>query len=193
MSRFGQFPGQFDALGFAAGKGGGRLAQLDIAQAHIHEGVQNVPDFAVIGKQLPGLANRQIQHIGDGVALDGHFEGGVVESPAPADFAGHEDIGQKMHLHPDIAVSAAGFATAALDVEGKTAFLVAARLGFGQQGKQVPDVIEDLGVGGRIAAGGAADGLLVDVDHLVEMGEPLDASWRPTSRWALCSLRARAG
>jgi hypothetical protein len=37
----GQLTGQLDALGFAAGEGGGRLTQFDVAEPDIHQGVQD--------------------------------------------------------------------------------------------------------------------------------------------------------
>src|SRR5690606_23153000 len=59
-------------------------------------------------------------------------------------------------------------AAAALDVEGEASGLVAADLRLGGLGEQSADVVEDVGVGGRVGARGAADGRLVDVDHLVD-------------------------
>ena len=89
---FGQFPGQFDPLGFPAGKGGGGLSQLDIPQPHLHEGVQNVFDGRNIFKKIHGLTNGKIQHIRDGVTLVQHFQGGFIESSALADFTGNKHI-----------------------------------------------------------------------------------------------------
>src|SRR3546814_6560726 len=53
----------------------------------------------------------------------------------------------------------------------KAAGLVAARLRFGEAGEPVADVGEGAGIGRRVGAGGAADGRLVDVDHLVAIFE----------------------
>src|SRR5439155_23201158 len=44
----------------------------------------------------------------------------------------------------------------------------------GQAGEEVADGVEDARVGGGIAAGCAADGRLVDHDHLVEQFLPAD-------------------
>ena len=61
---------------------------------------------------------------------------------------------------------------------------VAAYLGVGQCGEKVTDVGEQVGVGRRIRAGCAADGRLVDVDHLVQVFDPFDAAMpaRPVLR-----------
>jgi hypothetical protein len=80
-----------------------------------------------------------------------------------------------VHLDFYHAVALAGLAAAALDVEGKAAGLVAARLGFRQAGKPVADRRECAGVGGGVAARGAADRRLVDVDDLVQKFQALDA------------------
>ena len=37
----GQFPSQLNALRFTARQGDGRLAQFDLAQAHVHQGPQD--------------------------------------------------------------------------------------------------------------------------------------------------------
>src|SRR5690606_23597122 len=38
--------------------------------------------------------------------------------------------------------------------------------------ENLPDIVEDAGVGGRVGPGGAADGRLIDVDHLVQVFDP---------------------
>ena len=47
--------------------------------------------------------------------------------------------------------------------------MVVAKQGFGQFGEELADCGKGVGIGGRVGAGGAADGLLVDADDLVEM------------------------
>ncbi|MNT06821.1 hypothetical protein D3C72_1415030 [compost metagenome] len=79
-----------------------------------------------------------------------------------------------MHLDLDDAVALTGLAAAALDVEAEATGAIAARLGLGQARIPVADRIEGAGIGGRVRAGGAADGRLVDVDDLVELLQPLD-------------------
>ena len=62
----------------------------------------------------------------------------------------------------------AGFTPAAPDIEGESPGAVAPGLGVLRGGKELPDVVEQAGVGGRIGAGGAADGGLIDGDDLVQ-------------------------
>ena len=79
-----------------------------------------------------------------------------------------------MHLDLDHAVALAGLAAPAFDVEGEAAGLVAARLGLGQLGEPFADRGEGAGIGRGVRARRAPDRRLVDVDHLVEMLQPLD-------------------
>ena len=86
-----------------------------------------------------------------------------------ADFAGHSDVGQELHLNLVVAFALAGLATASLDVEGETPWLVTADSCLGERGEQLADRSEGPGVGGRVAAGCPANGRLVDVDDLVDV------------------------
>ena len=83
-----------------------------------------------------------------------------------------------MHLDLDQAIAAAGFAAPALDVERKTPRLVPARGAFGQLCEPVADVGERASVGRGVRTRGAANGGLVDVDHLVAMFKASDLVMR---------------
>ena len=80
-----------------------------------------------------------------------------------------------MHLNLDEAVALAGLAPSAPHVEGEAARAVAPGLGVLGGGEQVPDVVEQPGVGGRVGPGRSADGGLVDVDDLVQILLSLNA------------------
>ena len=88
----------------------------------------------------------------------------VVATPV-AHFALHVDVGHEVHLDAALTVALAGFATASGDVEAEAAGLVSALARLGQHGKEVANGREDLGVGGRVGARGAADGGLIDADR----------------------------
>src|SRR5690606_31457796 len=83
---------------------------------------------------------------------------------------------QEVHLDLDGAVTLAGLAPAALDVEGEAPGLVAAFASLRRPGVQVADLGEDAGVRCRVRARGPADRRLVDLDHLVEVFGTDDAS-----------------
>ena len=175
----GKFLGQLDPLGLAAGQGGGRLTDADIADPHIHQGLQLVADTGDIFKKFQPLVDRHVQHVIDVFPLVPDLQGLPVVTPAVAHIAGHKNIRQKMHLDLDDAVAAAGLATAALDVKAETPGLVSPHPGFRGFGKQFPDECEHAGIGAGIGAGGPADGRLIDIDHLVEKFDALDDAMFP--------------
>ena len=98
----------------------------------------------------------------------------AVKAAARADFAGDPDIGEELHLHQVGTIAGAGFAAPAFDVKGKAARLITSEAGLGQLGKELADGRKRIGVRGRVGAGRAADGLLVDADDLVEVLHALD-------------------
>ena len=77
-----------------------------------------------------------------------------------------------MHLYPDLAVPPAGLAPTALDVEREPPRLVAPYLGLGRRRKELPYVVEDLGVGRRVGARRPPYGTLVYVYDLVHALDP---------------------
>jgi hypothetical protein len=68
-------------------------------------------------KKSRGFLDRHVEHVGDRLALEQHFESFAVVALALADVAGDVDVGQEVHLDLDDAVALAGLAAAALDVE----------------------------------------------------------------------------
>ena len=166
---------QFDALGLAAGERRGGLPQPDVAQTHVVEGLQLARDARIGGEEVQRFLDGHIEHVGDGFALIEHFQRFAVIALALADLARHVDIRQKVHLDAQNAVAGTGFAAPAAHVEGEAVLLVAARLGFRRGGEDLADHVKQAGVGGRVAARGAADGALIDGDDLVQLLKPVDA------------------
>src|SRR6266851_3611617 len=95
----GQLAGQLDPLGLAARQGGGGLAQLDVAQAHVVERLQDADDLLVHAEVLHRLADREVQHLGDVLSLERDPQGGVVEALPVAHLARHVHVGEEVHLH----------------------------------------------------------------------------------------------
>ena len=129
-------------------------------------------------KHGDGFAHREVEHIGDGPALVSNRERLVVETPSAAHLAGHEDIGQEVHLHPDHPVSVAVLATPAGHVEGEAPRAIPLGACRRQSGEEQADAVENLRVGGRVGTRGAADGRLVNVHHPSDAFHPLDAGVR---------------
>ena len=114
-----QVRGQFHALRFAAGERGRRLAQPQVAEADFVEHAQFLGDLGDVGEELQGLADGQVQHVVDVLALVANVEHLRLVARAFAFFADQFDVGEELHFDGDGAVALAGFAAAAGDVEGE--------------------------------------------------------------------------
>src|SRR5262245_29094592 len=76
-----------------------------------------------------------------------------------------------MHLDALLAVPLAGLATSSRPVEAESARAIPADFRVGEARIQLPDVIEDPGVRGRVRGGGRTERLLIHDDHLVDVLE----------------------
>ena len=170
----GKFCGKLDPLGFSAGKLRGGLAELDIPQADIVESLDLALDRGDILKKGQRLFDRHFKDIRDIFTLVTDLQGLTVVAFSVAYFAGNIDVRQEVHFDLDNAVSGAGLAPSALHVEGKTAFGITAGAGVLRTRKKRADQVKDAGVGRRVGTGCAPDGGLIDVDHLVQLIDPLD-------------------
>jgi hypothetical protein len=130
--------------------------------------------WGIFSKKVQGFFGRHVQHVGDVFALVGHLQGFAVVAGPFADLALHIHIRQEVHLDHVHPLATAGFAASTFDVEGKAPRLVAPGLGLDGFGKQVADDVEHPRIGGRVRPGGAANGGLVDDDHLIQGLQPLD-------------------
>src|SRR3954454_24881912 len=79
-----------------------------------------------------------------------------------------------MHLDLQQAVTLATFTPPALHVETEPAGSVSSDFGRRQPRKKIPNLIKYSAVGSGVAARSAADGRLVNDDHLIERILPLD-------------------
>src|SRR6266567_5442682 len=165
----GKFAGQFDALGFAAGKRGGGLAERDVAEADFDECRKFLLNLRNVFEKFQRVGGRQIQDITNGMAFVTHGERFRIVAAAAAHFTHHVNVGKKIHFDAAEAVSLAGFAAAAFYVEAEAPGAVAALARFRKHGEEIADRSEDAGVGSRIRAWGAADGGLIDFDDFVDL------------------------
>ena len=185
-----QLARQLDPLGLAAGERRRGLAELDVVEADVVQGLEHRRDLGDVGEVLERLLHVHVEHVADALALEPDVQRLAVEPLALADRAGDPDVGEKVHLEPVGAVALAGLAAAAGHVEAEPARLVAPGLGLGQLRVEVADLVEQLDVGRRVRARSAADRRLVDVDDLVELVDSSIRSWAPARSAApLRSLR----
>src|SRR6185437_8086012 len=170
-----EFAGNLHALGFAAGERGCRLAEVNVAESDIDEGLQLLIDLGDVGEDGQGVFNGEVEDVGDGVTVEFYGEGFLIVTAPVTDFALDVDVGEEIHFDAALAFALAGFAAASGDVEGEASGLVAALAGLGEHGEQVADGGEDSGVGGGVGARSASDGGLVDADGLVDLVAAADA------------------
>src|SRR5207245_1737995 len=120
------------------------------------------------------FANRQLQNFVNILAVIADFQNAALDARAAALFADQLDVREKLHFHGNRAVSLAGFAAAAGNVEGKMTGSIAAALRIRRVGKNVADSVESLQIGGGIRTRRAADGRLVDNDHFPDIRVAFD-------------------
>ena len=128
-----------------------------------------------IFQHFQGFFDGQIEQIGNRESLVAYRQGLGVVTFAATDLASNINIRQEIHFDATLAVALASLASSTLHVETKTSGLVTAFAGFGQHRIQFPDRSEDSRISGGIRARRAADGCLIDLNHLVDM---LDAGNR---------------
>src|SRR6266851_6713448 len=190
---FREFAGQLDALRFAPGKCGGGLPESDVAEANFYESRELLLNLRNILEKLQRIRRGQIQDITDGVSFVAHRERFRIVAAPAADFAHHINVREKIHFNTAQAVSLAGFAAAAFDVETEAARAVAALARFGEHGEQVADRRENSSVSGGIGPRRAADWRLIDFDDFVNLVSADDFAMRGRRfRGAIKFLRERA-
>ena len=169
-----EFASELDSLRLAAGKRRRRLAEFDVIETHFVQRAKLVGHGGDVLEMGQRLLHVHLQHFGDRLAFEADLQRLAVEAMAFAHRASDPDIGEKIHFQLRRAVALARLATAAADVEAEAARLKTLRLGLGKLRVKAADFVENLDVGGRVRAGRAADGRLVDGDDLVEVFEALD-------------------
>ena len=97
IAHFAELGNELHALGLAARQRGRRLAQREVAQAHILEQLQRMRDVGHGCEELHRLVNLHAQHFADALATPADGQGFGVEARAVAGFAQHFDVGQKAH------------------------------------------------------------------------------------------------
>src|SRR5699024_3447653 len=125
-------------------------------EPNLVESLEFVVQLGQVLEEGEGFLHRHVQHLIDVFTLVAHLQCLPVVPLAFTYLAGHIDIGEKVHLDFDKTISLAGLTTAASDVERETAWAITSGLGIRGGGKQVPDVIEEPSVSGRVGPGGTA-------------------------------------
>ena len=166
-----QIVGQLDALVLAAGQGGRRLAQFDVSQADVLQGLELAGYLPLLVgvEELDGLVDRHLQHVVDVGVVEADLQHILLEPLSVARFALQHQVGHELHLHRDGALALALLAPSALAVEAERARRVAHLLRQRLVGVELAYVVISLQVGHRVAARRLADGVLVDELHVAQV------------------------
>ncbi len=175
----GQLPGELHPLRLPPRELGRRLAELDVAEADIVQGLELLPDRGDGGEEPEGLLDRHLQDLRDRPPLVAHGEGLRVVARAVAHLARHVHIGEEVHLDLHLPLTLTGLAPSSPHVEREPSRLVPPHPRLGGGGEHLPDRVERLGVRGRVRARGTPDRRLIDLDRLVEVLGPLDSVMEP--------------
>src|SRR3984893_2553041 len=161
-----QFLGELDALRFAARERGRRLAEMNVVQPDVAQGLELLTNRRHRAHKIDRVEHGQVEHLGDVLALVLDLQRVAVVALAAAYFAGYVDVGQEVHLDADDAVALAGLAAPALDVEGEPPRAIAAHPCLGELREKLADVGEEPGIGRGAGARRAPDRALIDADQL---------------------------
>ncbi len=88
-----EFCGELDPLRLASRQRRRGLAESDIPQTDVNQGLEVAVDAGNGFEKFGGLFNGHAQHVGDGLALVVDLEGLAVVSLTVADLTGHVDVG----------------------------------------------------------------------------------------------------
>lgn len=169
-----QFARKFYALRFTARKRGCRLTELDITKPHIMERLELAPKRGDLAEEFEGFIHGHLEHFVDVLALVGHLQRFAIVARTIAHFTIHVHIGEEVHLDLLLAVALARFAASTCNIEGETAWSVAARLALLRGSEEIADVVPEANVGCRVGTRGATDRALIDADHLVDELYPFE-------------------
>ncbi len=173
-----EFFREFDALRLAAGKSRRRLAELDVAEANVHQRIELLANLRNVFENFERVGDLHVKQVGNRVAFVAHGQSFRVVAASAADFARYIHIGKKIHFNAAQAVALACFAAPALHVEAEPARAIAALARFGQHGEQLSDGSEDASVCGRVRPRRASDGRLIDFDDFVDLRGAFDFAER---------------
>ena len=153
--RYGRLPPSRDALEFIERA----LAELQVPDAQLHQGVHGPVDLGVRRKHRGRICRRHAEHVADAQVLEAYVERTGLEASARAAVAGAHDVGHEAHFVNDDALALANRAAATLGrVEGEACGTKAQYLGFGQLGVQLSDLVPDAQKRGGHGPGRAPDG-----------------------------------
>src|SRR5271155_1264991 len=98
---------------------------MNIAEAHVDQRLQLLVDVGDVGEHGQRVFYGEIEDVGNRVSVELDRQRLLIVTAAVTNFAGDIDVGHEVHLDAALAVSLAGLASSAGDVERESSRLVA--------------------------------------------------------------------
>ena len=144
------------------------MAEGEVAEADFVEDGEAGANGGLGGEVFEGVGDGGVEQVGDGFFLVRDGEDLGLETATFADGAGHEDIGEELHLDAFIAEALAVVAAAVAAIEGEGGGAEAGGAGGFGLGVELADEVPGLGVKGGVGARGAGEGGLIDENDFGE-------------------------
>ena len=119
---------------------------------------QRLRQFVLARPELDRFVDRELQHVGNRLVLETHFEHVGLETFPAAGVAGHEHIGHEHHLHLNRPGAFARFAATAFHIEGEVSGTVSSRARQRRFAEQPTNLVIGLHVRHGIRSRGLANG-----------------------------------
>src|SRR5947209_8217264 len=161
--------GELDALRFAARKRCGRLAEAEVAEAHVVEDAQAVTDLRGVAEKRHRLAHSHVENIVDVLAAVANVQDLRLEARALALLADQFNVCEELHPDRDRAVALAYVAATAGHVEGEVRGVESLRLRVARLREEFAHGVVGLDVGDGVRARRAAYWRLVNEYHVVNV------------------------
>jgi hypothetical protein len=161
-----QLRDQLDPLGLAARERVARLPEAKVTQPHVNHRLQRSSNPRMVAEEVERHAYLHLEHIGHVLAAQLDTQRLRVVALASAHVASHPHVGEEVHLHADLALALACFATSTPHVEREPPRPEPLDLRHGQLGEQLSNRREQAGVRRRVARRRRPDGTLIHDDRL---------------------------
>src|SRR5690606_17113167 len=148
---------QLQPLRFTAGERRGGLTEGEVIETDIEQPLQSLADLIVAAKEGVGGPYGHRQHIGDRAVTVTDLQDLVAITRAAATRALHRDVGQELHIDPQLPIAFAGRTAAELVVEAEMAGAKVAGSRFDALAEDRTDRVKRFDVGHRIAPRTATD------------------------------------
>ena len=132
-------------------------------------------NIGYIAEKVHSLVYRHVKYFGDVLALEAYLKGLAIIAFSMTCFTRYHDIGKEVHLYHLVSVALTCLTAPSGSVEREESRLVGTHESLWEADEKMAYFGKDSCVCGRIGPWGPANGTLVNIDHLVQKGDTLNA------------------